>query len=254
MARGRRSRSCSSLYERSPDSRMVHLRRAQVGRLFLGQTLMLIYCITNRVNGKRYIGQTTRSLEWRWSQHRKHMNSVHFPIYRALRKYGIENFTVEVLATGCSVECLNYLEALLIAAYNTLVPYGYNLDSGGKNNVMHPDSRARLSKAQKGKRKSAEHRAKIGAVHKGMTRSFEQRRRLSALKKGVPLEGYVYVPKIPGRKRRLKDHCKNGHLLPSEPNTFDHGRGYRRCRICVLEYQRNYDKTVRKQPHGRVAL
>lgn len=209
---------------------------------------MFIYSLTNKINGKRYIGQTTRSVEWRWSQHRKHANSVHFPIYHALRKYGSDNFEVETLAVACSVDCLNYLEPLFIAALGSLVPHGYNLDGGGKNNTVHPNTVAKMSAAHKGRLKTPEHRAKIGAAHKGRRMTLEQRAKLSAGRRGreVSIEEYRQIYHAKHSRKPKRTHCKKGHLLPEEPNTFERGKAYRRCRVCVLEYQRNYDKTVRQ--------
>ena len=52
---------------------------------------MLIYLITNDVNNKVYVGQTTKSLEERIQGHRSAMVSgVDTHIYRAMRKYGWE--------------------------------------------------------------------------------------------------------------------------------------------------------------------
>lgn len=213
---------------------------------------MFIYSLTNRINGKRYIGQTTRSVEWRWRQHRKHMNSVDFPIYHALRKYGVDNFDVEVLAAACSVACLNHLEALFIAAYNSLVPHGYNLDSGGKSNVAHPDTLARMSAAKKGRKFTEEHRAKIGAAFKGRTLSFEQRARLSGGRRGreVSVEEYQQIYAAKHSRKGRRTHCRQGHLLPED--RFELSRNHHRCRTCMLEYQRNYDRTVRKALRGKI--
>jgi len=212
--------------------------------------------MTNKVNGKRYIGQTTRSVEWRWNQHVRHVDLIHFPIYRALRKYGVENFEVETLAQACSIDCLNYLESALIIAFNSLVPSGYNLDGGGKNKIVHPETRAKQSMAHKGKPKTAEHRAKIGAAHKGRQIPLEQRARLSGTKRGreITVEEYREIYRAKHSRKPKKSNCKEGHILPDEPNTFERGKRYRRCRACALEYQRNYDRTIRKRPHGRVAI
>ena len=53
----------------------------------------IIYKITNRINGKVYIGQTRMSLNVRWWHHcnRKDCPALH----HAIKKYGAENFTVE---------------------------------------------------------------------------------------------------------------------------------------------------------------
>ena len=62
----------------------------------------IIYCITNRVNGKVYIGQTTRSLEARMKEYTslERRRNPGRPIISAMLKYGVENFQVEQIDTA----------------------------------------------------------------------------------------------------------------------------------------------------------
>lgn len=93
-----------------------------------------IYKITNSINGKSYIGQST-NVEKRFLAHKnnshnpnsKQYNSI---FYRAIRKYGLENFTFEVLEE-CDRSELNDKEKKYIKLYNTHGEKGYNLDDGG---------------------------------------------------------------------------------------------------------------------------
>ena len=90
-----------------------------------------IYKITNRVNNKVYIGQTHFTIEHRWKQHIKNFNIEHRkqPLYNAFSKYGIENFSIEILE---EVECgrLNEREIYWIAYYDSF-KNGYNATLGG---------------------------------------------------------------------------------------------------------------------------
>lgn len=90
----------------------------------------IIYKITNKVNGKSYIGQTRYTLEFRWRQHIHKKDNTYF--HNAIRKYGPENFTLEVLEE-CSTSNLNEREIFYIAKYNTFKE-GYNLTTGGDGN------------------------------------------------------------------------------------------------------------------------
>lgn len=57
-----------------------------------------IYLITNKINNKKYVGKTTKSIKERWEEHLKDSKKEKCeirPLYRAIRKYGIENFTIE---------------------------------------------------------------------------------------------------------------------------------------------------------------
>lgn len=90
----------------------------------------IIYKITNKVNNKSYIGQTRYTIEFRWRQHIHKKDDTYF--HRAIRKYGIENFSIEVLEE-CDYSRLNEREIFYIAKYNTFKE-GYNLTIGGDGN------------------------------------------------------------------------------------------------------------------------
>lgn len=92
-----------------------------------------IYKITNKVNGKCYIGQAV-DIERRWRKHKsayKNPQSPNYdyPLYRAMRKYGIENFTFETLEE-CEAKDLNDKEVFYIAKFNCYED-GYNQTKGG---------------------------------------------------------------------------------------------------------------------------
>ena len=93
----------------------------------------LIYKITNKVNGKIYIGQTTQSLDHRWKTHLRVSKSKvpHHAIHDAIRKYGKDNFSVEIVEDEISGIELGNREIFWIQHYNSLVPNGYNIRKGG---------------------------------------------------------------------------------------------------------------------------
>lgn len=93
---------------------------------------MIIYKITNKKNGKVYIGQTINSLEARWKRHQTDaLNNIidtHFA--RAIRYYGVENFILEIIDTASSQEELTKKEYYWINYYNS-VNDGYNENDDG---------------------------------------------------------------------------------------------------------------------------
>jgi len=98
---------------------------------------MLIYKITNKINNKCYIGQTIKTAEERWKEHKRnininHPNCINKTLYKAMRKYGIENFTFEVLQDNIETyEQLDKAEIYWIDYYNSFVK-GYNETFGGQ--------------------------------------------------------------------------------------------------------------------------
>ena len=78
-----------------------------------------IYKIENKINGKVYIGQSI-NIKIRWQQHKReaNCNRRNAPLDNALSKYGLDNFTFEVLEE-CSQELLNEKEIFWIAHYKS---------------------------------------------------------------------------------------------------------------------------------------
>ena len=95
-----------------------------------------IYKITNDINEKVYIGQTSRSLEKRWHEHCKDIHRrTHEkrPLYAAMNKYGIEHFHLELIEE-CSLEDINKREQYWIEVYRSF-KNGYNATLGGDGTV-----------------------------------------------------------------------------------------------------------------------
>lgn len=97
----------------------------------------IIYCYTCSANGKKYVGQTT-NLKRRIKAHKSHCGYRGCSaFYRAIEKYGYDNFTFAILREGITTrEELNRLEGEYIDSLRALVPNGYNLKTGGSN-VRH---------------------------------------------------------------------------------------------------------------------
>ena len=91
-----------------------------------------IYKITNNVNGKVYVGQTKQNVRDRFYRHCSRIGSTHelnMAIHKAIRKYGKQNFTLEVIE---ETENLNEREKYWIAFYDSYKT-GYNSTLGGQN-------------------------------------------------------------------------------------------------------------------------
>lgn len=90
-----------------------------------------IYIIKNTINNKVYIGQTRTSIDQRWKEHIRHASYGDQIINRAMNKYGVTNFYIEVLEC-CSIEELDTREVYYIDKFDsTNKSKGYNVSIGG---------------------------------------------------------------------------------------------------------------------------
>lgn len=111
---------------------------------------MLIYKITNLLNGKAYVGRTTQALKERM---RKHYTTANVLIDQEIAKYGKGNFVVEVLDTAKDINELNNKEIYWIAKCGTMIPNGYNQCYGGattKGYHHRNTSKAKMSQLKQG--------------------------------------------------------------------------------------------------------
>lgn len=91
-----------------------------------------IYKITNNINGKVYIGKTNNTIKERFNEHiidSKKSSKEKRPLYRAMNKYGIENFIVEKVEE-CDYSIVNEREKFWIEYYGSFKD-GYNATLGG---------------------------------------------------------------------------------------------------------------------------
>ena len=105
-----------------------------------------IYKITNNINGKFYIGKTSRTINWRFSTHKSASISPKDYFHRALKKYGVENFSIICINEVRDDDDIDILEKHYI---EWLKP-DYNLKEGGQGGRHSDISRERMSKSQKG--------------------------------------------------------------------------------------------------------
>lgn len=165
-----------------------------------------VYKITNIKNAKVYIGRTVRTIEKRFYEHcyyaYKESGKDNFLIYKAIRKYGKENFKVELLCDCFSLKELERKEIFFVKKYKANNrKYGYNSTKGGKGLFKcSKEVRKKISESNKGRIVSIETRKKISESEKGKIVSLETRKRMS--------RGYKYrVPWNKGQKIRENIFC-----------------------------------------------
>lgn len=148
-----------------------------------------VYMHTNKVNGKRYVGQTCQwPPEKRWRKDGVgYRHNEYF--YRSIQKYGWDNFEHEIIDARLTIEEANELEEHLIENFDTLNrSKGYNLRHGGNNGEHSEETKTKLKRAW-------EHRDRVMPEHvrKAMSKSRtgkhlseETKKKISKAQKGKP--------------------------------------------------------------------
>lgn len=152
-----------------------------------------IYVITNLINSKIYVGQSVNPIQRFYNHiHDSRANSL---IYNAIKKYGKENFSFEIILCCFDIETIDKLEQTYISLYNSNNRnFGYNIESGGSLT----------------KNKTIETRQKISAAKKGVKRTPEQIIKMSQYLTGIPKskDHIEKVKKANTGKKRSSEYCE----------------------------------------------
>jgi len=160
----------------------------------VGKDLIMvgIYMIENKVNGKRYVGQS-KDIEARWNYHKYYEYNNH--LKSAFKKYGLVNFELKILCelkeNEQSKERLNDLEIAYIDILETTNPdKGYNQTFGGVGGKKTQEVNAKIRASSVGKKLSEETKAKLRVAAKGRNigkkLSEETKSKMSTSHKGKP--------------------------------------------------------------------
>lgn len=151
-----------------------------------------VYIHTNKINGKMYVGQTVNGNDpnKRWLNGLGYRTQQYF--WRAIKKYGWDNFEHEVIASNLTKEEADNFEKLLIKELDTMnKDKGYNIVAGGQGSSgYHP---------------SEETRKKIGEASRknnelGLLNTEEIRKKNSEWHKNNPLPGQFKKGQTPWNK------------------------------------------------------
>ena len=133
------------------------------------------------LNDKIYIGQTRQSIKSRTLSGHGYLTCPHF--YNAIKKYGWQNVSTEILALCAEQKEADFLEQFYIMEYKSWDRnYGYNLKLGGSNGRHSEETKMKISDANKDP--SEETRMKISNARKGRVYSEETRMKMSIAHKG----------------------------------------------------------------------
>ena len=219
-----------------------------------------IYCHTHIESGRRYIGLTSKTMLARWNGHvnlAKRSNGKRSHFAAAIRKYGKEAFSHEVLEICYDLEVANLAEECWIEFYETRNPEkGFNLMRGGehvphpirKNPWNDPEFRRKNVSDMSSCRTPAARAANLAAIRQpeSLSKISDAARRAwtnpeyRAHKANISREIFTrpdVITKISNAAKRRKSHCLRGHSLD---DSIQRSNGQRACRQCALRRSREW--------------
>ena len=164
----------------------------------------IVYIHTNKINGKKYVGITSKTCEERWRNGRGYKRCPLFD--KAIKKYGWNGFDHEIVASNLTQGEAEDMEKSLIAEFQTTNPeFGYNLSEGGHAPPLSEETKQKISQALRGENnpmfghqyseeeKERLHQKMSGANHPryGVTLSDDTRQKISQAHKGKSKERAV---------------------------------------------------------------
>jgi hypothetical protein len=174
-------------------------------------TDLVIYSITNLVNGKQYVGQTSQGLKHRKAEHicRFNLGERNHKLYLAMRKYGLSNFKFEELCCVLKPKYLDAVEIEFIEKFNSF-RRGYNMTCGGDS--VSDETKAKIKAALTGR--------KITWYDKVVASRKERRAKYGPLKRtvvgGLCSNSKSYLIRTPDgaeiRVKGIRQFCRDNSL------------------------------------------
>jgi group I intron endonuclease len=178
-----------------------------------------VYCLTNKINQKRYvgIGMGKRGIKRRWEDYLRLDCKGQTKLYNALKLYGVDNFTFEVILETDDIEKAKRVEIQMIALWNlTNSKYGYNISIGGdysrlglksseehkKNNSLAQQNRSEDAKEQT-KQKLRD--ANLGKKHSEETKEKQSLAKLGKKLKPLSQETREKLSELRSFPRKIQD-------------------------------------------------
>lgn len=176
---------------------------------------MYIYCTTNLINDKKYIGQHNGKKNYYLGSGKT--------ILKAIKKYGKNNFKKEILCNCNSIEELNIMEDYYIEYYNARESdLFYNIGKGGSNPLIGlgrkkgykvtNETKEKLRIAHTGKKLSKEHCIKIGLNKKG--KSFFKDKKHS-------IESKIKISQSKSNNKKILQFDKNNNFIKEWNNMIE---------------------------------
>jgi len=232
---------------------------------------VIIYKVTNLINNKIYIGQTSNTLEVRKGQHLREAESeavnkrrnIYF--HNALLKYGEENFNWEVIDEAYNQEELDEKERYWINFYqSTDKSKGYNLDSGGKTGgVKSEETKKKIGETTKDKWADPETAKKMKDGLIKATKTWQEVCQNNQVEWTCPIckKTKKYAPWELKNRQTCSPKCAGKLPSKTKPNTITAQKNHQNninkkgpIKEKILEWATNNKDLVLNCPYNKITL
>ncbi len=196
----------------------------------------IIYKVTNLINGKVYVGKSLNSFKKRMGQHKgvyenlknKKADTV---FYKALRKYGWDNFLWEQIDFNIIPEILAELEKKYIVQFNCKAPHGYNLTDGGEGICglkRSQETKNKIGNAHRGKKMSEISIQKMIAARSNISQEWRDNIRAGQLGKKLSEEhkskiGLAGIGRVTSNETKIKLRLARLKTIEAKRNIYNWG-------------------------------
>lgn len=193
---------------------------------------MTIYCFTNKVNNKKYVGQTIQDPQQRRREHHSAgVTGSKNAFHRALRKYGNDNFLFEVIDTATSQAELDQKEIDWIAKLECDTRnHGYNMRGGGSHGAWSDEVKRKISASKKGKKSNRVYAT--GEKHHSFGKKQTQATQLARIAKLGCFWDVVHPDGKTERLFNLNQFCKLHNISQGNLSHHGHTKGYKAAKVC----------------------
>lgn len=173
-----------------------------------------VYIHTNKLDGKKYVGQTSQKPEYRWNNGKRYGHNEYFS--RAILKYGWDNFSHEIVASNLTEDEANSLEETLIKELDTTnKDKGYNIMLGGNMHRHTEETKQKMARTRTGRKHSKSWRKNISKALKGKENVNKaaveaHRKRVKCVETNAIYSSQVDAEKETGISRKRISACLNG--------------------------------------------
>lgn len=158
----------------------------------------IIYLITHKVSGMRYVGLTIQTLERRWQYHLEQASAGHIKgaesLHAALRKYGPDAFENRQIDQGTTKQDLEQKERFWIGKLGTLTPHGYNISLGGVSGGSNKKPCEQDGIRFPGVKERIEHVAKTRGISLAAAKGRVQHNRIDVKAPAKPGQSLINTP------------------------------------------------------------